>query len=59
MTQLETFNQLAAKYSSNQADRLAFHVGLLEGHIKSQDRLMETFRQELDEVINLLSRSRS
>jgi hypothetical protein len=57
MTQLETFNQIAAKYSSNQADRLAFHVGLLEGHIKAQDRLMETFRQELDEVINLLSRT--
>lgn len=59
MTQLETFNQLAAKYSSNQADRLAFHVGLLEGHIKSQDQLLENFKQELDEVINLLSRSRS
>lgn len=59
MTTLDTFTELAAKYSSNQADRLAFHVGLLEGHIKSQDRLLETFRQELDEVINLLERSKS
>jgi hypothetical protein len=51
MTALENFTQLAAKYSDNQADRLAYHVGLLEAHIRHQDQLLETFQQELDQII--------
>ena len=51
MTVLENFAQLAAKYSSNPRDRLAFHVGLLEAHIRSQDELLETFKQELDQIV--------
>ena len=48
MTVLENFAQLAAKYSSNPRDRLAFHVGLLEAHIRSQDEVLKTFQQELN-----------
>ena len=51
MTNLEKFAQLAAAHSTNQADRLAFHIGLLEAHIKEQDSLLETFQQELDQII--------
>ena len=59
MTVLENFAQLAAKYSSNPRDRLAFHVGLLEAHIRSQDALLETFQQELDQIIIELSQEQS
>ena len=59
MTVLENFAQLAAKYSSNPRDRLAFHVGLLEAHIRSQDALLETFQQELDQILIELSQEQS
>jgi hypothetical protein len=59
MTVLENFAQLAAKYSSNPRDRLAFHVGLLEAHIRSQDALLETFQQELDQILIELTQEQS
>ena len=59
MTVLENFAQLAAKYSSNPRDRLAFHVGLLESHIRSQDALLETFQQELDQILIELTQEQS
>jgi len=59
MSTLETIAQLAAMYSTNQADRLAFHVGLLEEYIKAQDRLLDTFTQELDQIIIELSQEKS
>ena len=59
MTVLENFAQLAAKYSSNPRDRLAFHVGLLEAHIRNQDALLETFKQELDQILIELSQEQS
>ena len=59
MTVLENFALLAAKYSSNPRDRLAFHVGLLEAHIRSQDALLETFQQELDQIIIELTQEQS
>ena len=59
MTVLENFAQLAAKYSSNPRDRLAFHVGLLEAHIRSQDALLETFKQELDQILIELTQEQS
>ena len=59
MTVLENFAQLAAKYSSNPRDRLAFHVGLLEAHIRSQDELLETFQQELDQILIELTQEQS
>ena len=59
MSTLETFTKLAAMHSTNQADRLAFHVGLLEEHIKAQDRLLDTFTQELDQIILELSQEKA
>jgi hypothetical protein len=59
MTALENFAQLAAKHSNNQADRLAFHVGMLEAHIRYQDQLLETFQQELDQIIIELSKEQA
>ena len=59
MTTLENFEQLAAKFSDNQADRLAYHVGLLEAHIRHQDDLLETFQQELDQIIVELTKEQS
>ena len=59
MTTLENFTQLAAKYSDNQADRLAYHVGLLEAHIRHQDDLLETFRQEFDQIIIAMRKEQS
>jgi hypothetical protein len=59
MTALENFSQLAAKYSDNQADRLAYHVGLLEAHIKHQDELLATFQQEFEQIIFEMNKEQS
>ena len=59
MTVLENFAQLAAKYSSNPRDALTFYVGLLEAHIRSQDALLETFQQELDQILIELTQEQS
>lgn len=59
MTVLENFAQLAASHSNNQADRLAFHIGMLEAHIRSQDDLLKTFQQELDQILIELSQEQS
>ena len=56
MKQLKDF---AYASSGNPEECLALYVELLESHIQRQDQLLENFKQELDEVINLLSRSRS
>jgi hypothetical protein len=59
MTALENFKQLAAKYSDNQADRLAYHVGLLEAHIRYQEELLETFQGEFDQIIIQMNKEQS
>jgi hypothetical protein len=51
MTALENFAQLANKYSEDPRTRLAFHVGMLEAHIRSQDRLIEILEQEVRQLI--------
>jgi len=56
MKQLKDF---AYASRSHPQERLALYVELLESHIQRQEELLENFKQELDEVINLLSRSRS
>lgn len=56
---LEKFTQLAAKYSDNQADRLAYQVGLLEAHIRHQEELLETFQQEYDQIIIQIHKEQS
>jgi hypothetical protein len=59
MTVLENFAQLAASHSTNQADRLHLYIKLLEAHIRSQDELLETFQQELDQILIELSQEQS
>ena len=59
MTVLENFAQLAASHSTNYADRLHLHIKLLEAHIRSQDELLETFQQELDQILIELSQEQS
>lgn len=59
MTVLENFAQLAASHSTNEADRIAFYIELLEAHIRSQDELLETFQQELDQILIELSQEQS
>jgi|LakMenEpi03Aug12_release.lakeMendotaPanAssembly.Ray.scaffolds.fasta_scaffold105411_7 hypothetical protein len=59
MTVLENFAQLAASHSTNYADRVALHIKLLEAHIQSQDALLETFQQELDQILIELSQEQS
>jgi len=56
MKQLKDF---AYASRSHPQERLTLYVELLESHIQRQEELLENFKQELDEVINLLSRSRS
>jgi hypothetical protein len=56
MKQLKDF---AYASRSNPEERIALYVELLEAHIRQQEQLLENFKQELDEVINLLSRSKS
>ena len=59
MTVLENFAQLAASHSINETDRIAFYIELLEAHIRSQDELLETFQQELDQILIELSQEQS
>jgi hypothetical protein len=56
MKQLKDFAYASRNHPQ---ERLALYVELLEAHIRQQDQLLENFKQELDEVINLLSRSKS
>jgi hypothetical protein len=46
MNTLQTFEALAAKYSDDPRTRLAYHVGLLQGHIRKQDHLIAILEQE-------------
>jgi hypothetical protein len=50
MTALENFAQLAAKYSEDPRNRLAFHVGMLEAHIRKQEEIA----QQLFHLIGIL-----
>jgi hypothetical protein len=54
MNALQTYEELAAKYSDNQADRLSYHLGMLEGHIRSQDHTIAILQQEISQLINEL-----
>ena len=56
---MKQLKDLAYASRNNPQECIALYVELLEAHIQQQDRLLETFRQELDEVINLLSRNKS
>jgi hypothetical protein len=50
MNTLQTFEALAAKYSDDPRTRLAYHVGLLQGHIRKQDHLIAILEQEIRQL---------
>ena len=59
MNDTALLKDLAFKSRDNPQDRLALYVELLEAHIQSQDELLETFQQELDQIIIELSQEQS
>ena len=59
MNDTALLKDLAFKSRDNPQDRLALYVELLEAHIKSQDALLETFQQELDQILIELSQEQS
>jgi hypothetical protein len=54
MNTLQAFEALAATYSDDPRTRLAYHVGLLQGHIRSQDHTIAILQQEIRQLINEL-----
>ena len=59
MNTLQAFESLAARYSDDPRTRLAYHLGLLQGHIRSQDHTIEILQQEIRQLINELSLEQS
>jgi hypothetical protein len=59
MNDTALLKDLAFKSRDNPQDRLALYVELLEAHIQSQDALLETFQQELDQILIELSQEQS
>jgi len=50
MNTLQAFEALAATYSDDPRTRLAYHVGLLQGHIRKQDHLIAILEQEIRQL---------
>ena len=50
MNTLQTLEALAAAYSDDPRTRLAYHVGLLQGHIRKQDNLIAILEQEIRQL---------
>jgi hypothetical protein len=59
MNDTALLKDLAFKSRDNPQDRLALYVELLEAHIRSQDELLETFQQELDQILIELTQEQS
>jgi hypothetical protein len=59
MNDTALLKDLAFKSRDNPQDRLALYVELLEAHIQSQDALLETFQQELDQILIELTQEQS
>jgi hypothetical protein len=56
---MKQLKDLAFKSRSHPQERLALYVELLEAHIQQQDQLLETYKQELDQIIIELSTEQS
>jgi len=54
---MKQLKDMAYASCNNPQEQLALYVELLEAHIVHQNQMLEVFQKELDEVINLLSRS--
>jgi hypothetical protein len=59
MNTLQAFEQLAATYSDDPRTRLAFHLGLLQGHIRSQDHTIAILEEEIRQMINQLNKEQA
>jgi hypothetical protein len=59
MNTLQAFEALAATYSDDPRTRLAYHVGLLQGHIRSQDHTIAILQQEISQLIIELSKEQA
>lgn len=59
MNTLQAFEQLAATYSDDPRTRMAFHLGLLQGHIRSQDQTIAILEDEIQQLIKELSLEQS
>ena len=59
MNTLQTFEALAASYSDDPRTRLAFHVGLLQGHIRKQYHLIAILEQEIRQLTLELSKEQA
>jgi ubiquinone biosynthesis protein UbiJ len=53
---LQAFESLAARYSDDPRTRLAYHLGLLQGHIRSQDHTIAILEEEIRQMINQLNK---
>ena len=51
MNDIALLKDLAHKSRDNSQDRIACYVELLEAHIETQNHLLETFKQELDQIV--------
>ncbi len=56
---MKLLKDLAFKSSNNPQEQIACYVALLEAHIETQNHLLETFQQELDQIIIELSQEQS
>jgi hypothetical protein len=56
---MKELKDLAFQSRSNPQERLALYVELLEAHVKHQANLLETFKQELEQIIIKLSKEQS
>ena len=56
MNTLQAFEQLAAAYSDEPRTRLAYHLGLLQGYIRSQDHTIAILEEEIRQMINQLNK---
>lgn len=59
MNTLQTFEALASAYSDDPRTRLAYHLGLLQGHIRSQDHLIAILELEIRQLILELSKEQA
>ena len=59
MNTLQAFEQLAATYSDDPRTRLAFHLGMLQGHIRSQDHTIAILEEEIRQMINQLNKEQA
>ena len=56
---MKQLKDLAYASRSHPQERLALYVELLEAHIQQQDQLLETYKQELDQIIIELSKEQA